>query len=235
MPHLPDITTLGIDADDTLWQSEQFFKQSEQRFAELMAGFVSGGHLAERLLASERKNLKYYGFGIKGFVLSMIETAIEVSGGSVTTEVIGEILKLGHTMHDHPVVMLPGVVDTLRKLSGQYRLVLITKGDLFDQERKLAQSGLAPLFEAIEIVSDKSVETYQRIFANEAGSAAQALMIGNSLKSDILPALAAGAGAVFIPHPLTWAHEQAEPPLGHPGFFQISGFSDVLGILNRPA
>ncbi|MBX9907146.1 MAG: HAD family hydrolase [Beijerinckiaceae bacterium] len=208
------LTTIGFDADDTLWQNEQFFRLTEDRFVSLLGAHGEAAEISGRLLEAERRNLAFYGFGIKGFALSMIESAIEITGGRVSTSAIAEILGWGREMLDHPVETLPHVRETLETLAGDYKLVLITKGDLFDQERKLAASGLGELFDAVEIVSDKNAATYERIFARHGDGANRAMMVGNSLKSDILPALAAGAWAVHVPHELTWALEHAEEPVG---------------------
>ena len=208
------LTTIGFDADDTLWQNEQFFRLTEDRFVALLGAHGQAAEISGRLLEAERRNLAFYGFGIKGFVLSMIETAIEITKGEGRASVIAEIRAGGREMAAHPVETLPHVRETLAALAADYRLVLITKGDLFDQERKLAASGLGELFDAVEIVSDKTAATYERIFARHGDGASRAMMVGNSLKSDILPALAAGAWAVHVPHDLTWALEHAEEPVG---------------------
>ena len=209
---------IGFDADDTLWQNEHLFQSSQAQFAALLAEHADPDHLQERLLAAERRNLGRYGFGIKGFVLSMIETAIEVTDARVPASVIAQLIAVGQDMLAHPVEVLPGAAQTLAALAGRARLVLITKGDLLDQERKLAQSGLGDHFDAVEIVSEKTAATYARVFAGQGG---RAMMVGNSLRSDVIPALAAGAWGVHVPHPLTWAHEQAESPAPHPRFHTI--------------
>ncbi|UZF92603.1 HAD family hydrolase [Bosea sp. NBC_00550] len=232
MPHL---TTIGFDADDTLWQNEQFFHMTEERFVALLGEHGEAAEISGRLLEAEKRNLGFYGFGIKGFVLSMIETAIEITRGQVPASVIGEILAAGREMAAHPVETLPHVRETLATLSGDYRLVLITKGDLFDQERKLAQSGLGDFFHAVEIVSDKKAATYDRIFARHGDGAGRAMMVGNSLKSDILPALDAGSWAVHVPHELTWVLEQAEEPVGHGRFHAIPHLGLLLGLVARLA
>ena len=229
------ITTIGFDADDTLWQNEQFFRMTEARFAELLADFAEADHLTERLIEAEKRNLARYGFGIKGFTLSMIETAIEVTEGRVPARVIGEILEAGREMLVHPVETLPHVTETLERLAPDYRIVLITKGDLFDQERKLAQSGLGDFFDAVEIVSDKQRETYERIFARHGDGAARAMMVGNSLKSDVVPALEAGSYGVFVPHDLTWAYERIEPPAAAPRFREIVHLGELPGLVAQIA
>jgi putative hydrolase of the HAD superfamily len=221
------LSTIGLDADDTLWQSEQFFKLTEARFVELLAGYAEGADLSARLLQGEMNNLQFYGFGIKSFVLSMIETAIDVTHGQVPAPIIQEILSAGREMLSHPILPLPHVQETLEELGKSFRLVLITKGDLFDQERKLAQSGLGELFDGIEIVSDKTPQTYKRIFDRHGEGPERAVMVGNSLKSDIVPAIAAGSWGVFIPHELTWTLEHVEPPTHHPRFKQLNGFNEL--------
>lgn len=225
------LTTIGFDADDTLWRNEQFFRLTEDRFVALLGAHGQAAEISGRLLEAERRNLAFYGFGIKGFVLSMIETAIEVTKGEVRASVIAEILAAGREMAAHPVETLPHVRETLEALAPDYRLVLITKGDLFDQERKLAASGLGELFDAVEIVSDKTASTYERIFARHGDGASRAMMVGNSLKSDILPALAAGAWAVHVPHELTWALEHAEEPAGEGRYrklVDLGGLDDLV-------
>ena len=225
------LTTIGFDADDTLWQNEAFFQITQDRFSALLAEYAAPEHLAERLVAAERRNLGHYGFGIKGFVLSMIETAIEVTGERVPAHVIRQLIEAGQEMLAHPIELLPGARETVEALAGGFRLVLITKGDLLDQERKLAQSGLGELFHAVEIVSDKTAATYSAAFARHGSGAAQAMMVGNSLKSDVLPALAAGAWGVHVPHDLTWAYEHAEPPQGAPRFREIATLGALPGLI----
>ncbi|MEM8629593.1 MAG: HAD family hydrolase [Pseudomonadota bacterium] len=226
-----NLTTIGFDADDTLWQNERFFQLTQARFAELLAEHAGADHLAERLLEAERRNLGNYGFGIKGFVLSMIETAIEVTDGAVPGSVIEELLIAGKEMLRHPIDLLPHVEETVAGLAGSYRLVLITKGDLLDQERKLAQSGLGDFFDAVEIVSEKTPATYAEAFGRHGDGPERAAMVGNSLKSDVLPALQAGAFAVHIPHELTWALEYAVAPESHSRFHSIPHIGDLPAVL----
>ena len=223
--------TIGFDADDTLWQNERFFRMTEARFAELLGDFADPDHLTERLLDAEKRNLGKYGFGIKGFTLSMIETAIEVTGGRVPAVTIQNILDAGREMLDHPVETLPHAREALERLVGRHRLVLITKGDLFDQERKLAASGLGDWFDAVEIVSDKSRTTYERVFAAHGDGPEHAMMIGNSLKSDVIPAIEAGSWGVFVPHDLTWSHEHAEAPEDAPRFREIAHLGELEELL----
>ncbi len=232
------ITTIGFDADDTLWQNERFFRLTEERFVALLGDHGAAAEISGRLLEAERRNLAFYGFGIKGFVLSMIATAIEITDGTVPAAVIGEILAAGREMAAHPVETLPQARETLERLAASHRLVLITKGDLFDQERKLAQSGLGELFHGVEIVSDKTPEVYRRIFERHGDGPQRAMMVGNSLKSDVLPALAAGAWAVHIPHELTWALEHAEEPVGAPRYrrlARLSALDELVGLIEAEA
>ena len=209
------ITTIGLDADDTLWHNETIFRLTHDRFVALLAEHGDRDTIEGRLAEVERRNLRLYGYGVKGFTLSMIETAMELTGGEAPPVVVREILAAGREMLAHPVETLPGVDEALAALSETYRLVLVTKGDLLDQERKLAASGLGDLFAAVEIVSEKDRGTYERVFARHGTGAEEAVMAGNSMKSDVLPALAAGAFAVHIPYVITWAHELADAPEGH--------------------
>ncbi|ODS58932.1 MAG: HAD family hydrolase [Agrobacterium sp. SCN 61-19] len=221
------VSVIGFDADDTLWQNEQYYKLTEGHFRSLLADYAEGEHVSDRLLEAEKRNLAHYGFGIKGFTLSMIETALEVTEGRAPSSVISEILAIGRDLLSHPVECLPHARDALEALSGKYFLVLITKGDLFDQERKLAQSGLGDYFDAVEIVSDKTATTYRRIFGKHGEGPERSMMIGNSLKSDVVPAIATGAWGVFVPHELTWVLEHVEKPEEAPRFREIPDLGHV--------
>lgn len=225
------LSTIGFDADDTLWQNETFFRMTEQRFTELLSGHGEHQVISARLLDAERRNLRVYGFGVKGFTLSMIETALEVTDNQVSPAVIAEILGFGRQMLRNPVETLPGVRQTLDALAGRYRILLITKGDLFDQERKLAQSGLGDYFSAVEIVSDKTPDTYRRIFTRHGDGPERAAMIGNSLKSDVVPALRAGSWGVYVPHELTWVLEHEEAPEADPRFRRIADLGQLPALL----
>ncbi|HEY0925342.1 HAD family hydrolase [Brevundimonas sp.] len=221
------ITTVGLDADDTLWHNETIFRLTHDRFADLLSPHGDRETVETRLAEVEKRNLRLYGYGVKGFTLSMIETAMELTDGNAPPSVIREILAAGREMLAHPVETLPGVDEALAALSEKYRLVLITKGDLMDQERKVAASGLGELFAAVEIVSEKTVDTYTHIFARHGTGAEEAVMVGNSMKSDVLPALQAGAFAVHIPYVITWAHELADPPEGHPRYGALDRIDDL--------
>ena len=220
------ITTVGLDADDTLWHNETIFRLTHERFCDLLAGAAERDQIDARLAEVERRNLALYGYGVKGFTLSMIETAMELTDGQASGAVIREILAVGREMLSEPVEPLPGVDGALAQLSERYRLVLITKGDLLHQEQKLAASGLGDLFAAVEIVSEKNASTYERVFARHGTGAEQAVMCGNSLRSDILPALQAGCWAAHVPYPVTWAHEIADTPTGHPRFAELDSIAD---------
>lgn len=225
------LLTLCFDADDTLWHNERFFQMTQAHFATLLTDYAERDHLAEQLLAAERRNLGRYGFGIKGFVLSMIETALEVTDKTVPGHVIAEIIAAGQDMLAHPIELLPGVEETISELAPRYRLILITKGDLLDQERKIAQSGLGEVFDGVEIVSDKSMAAYSEIFARHQTPANATLMAGNSMKSDVLPAIEAGAWGVWVPHGVTWEIEAAEPPQDQPKFHEARDFKQLPEII----
>jgi len=225
------LSTIGFDADDTLWQNEHFYRLTEEHFTSLLAEHGEREVLSSRLLEAERRNLGLYGYGIKGFTLSMIETAIEVTEGRVPVAVIERILSAGREMLNHPVETLPHAREALERLAGCYRIVLITKGDLFDQERKLAQSGLGDLFDAVEIVSEKSAATYERLFARHGDGPEHSMMVGNSLKSDIVPAIAAGSWGVYVPHTLTWALEHAEEPVSAARFRRLAHLGELADLV----
>jgi len=223
---MPKLEVIGFDADDTLWENESFYRMTQAKFADLLREFADPDHLAERIVELERRNLKLHGYGIKGFTLSLIETAIQVTDGRVSTEVIAQILKNGQELLTHPLDLIDGVEEVVTALFNSHRLVLITKGDLFDQERKLAQSGLAPLFDQVEIVSEKNESVYERAFGK-----APAMMIGNSLKSDVIPALNAGAWGVHVPHEHEWVLERADPPTENPKFRKLEKISDLPALI----
>lgn len=226
------ITTLGFDADDTLWHNEELFQLTQQRFAELLADHAPKDHLEATLLEAERRNLGQYGFGVKGFVLSMIETALEVTEEKVPGKVISELISAGQDMLNHPIKLLPGVEDTIRDLAPDFKMVVITKGDLLDQERKLAQSGLGEFFDGVEIVSNKTKEIYQSAFARYGTGSKAALMVGNSMKSDVIPAIEAGAWGVHVPYGLEWALEAAEPPSKASRFRTIQALNALPSLLS---
>jgi putative hydrolase of the HAD superfamily len=205
------IEVVAFDGDDTLWHNETLFSVTQERFRELLAPYTEADVVNERLLDTEMRNLRLFGYGIKGFTLSMIETAIEVSDGRVTAAEVQEIIDAGKSMLDHPVDLLEGAREAVEAVAEHHRVMLITKGDLFDQESKLARSGLGDLFWKIEIVSEKDVATYRRILAFHQIGAEEFVMVGNSLRSDIVPVVTIGGRAVHVPYHITWVHEHVDP------------------------
>jgi putative hydrolase of the HAD superfamily len=226
-------STIAFDADDTLWENEAGFRLTQLRFAELLADYTDPDHLAERLLAAERRNLGHYGFGIKGFVLSMIEVAIEVTDERVPARVIKQLIDAGQEMLAHPIDLLDGVHEALTTLSADYEIILITKGDLLDQERKLAQSGLGDFFDGVEIVSAKTHDVYTDIFKRHDAPPEKVMMVGNSLKSDVIPPLSTGAWGTHIPHNITWELEYAEAPSKHPKYRFLPSISKLPGLIAK--
>jgi len=221
-------TAIGFDADDTLWHNETIFQQVHGRLADLLAHYHDSETVERTLFATEMRNLELYGYGIKGFTLSAIETAIALTAGKIRSDEVRQILALGREMLSHPVELLDGADEILASLAGRHRLVLITKGDLRDQERKLERSGLASRFHHVEIVSEKDERTYAKILRRHAIAPERFLMVGNSLKSDILPVLAVGGSAAHLPYHLTWEHERVESAPSAPGrFFPISSWREL--------
>jgi putative hydrolase of the HAD superfamily len=206
------VQVIGLDGDDTLWRNEEYFVDTQQAFRDILAPYVNGGDidLDQRLDATERGNLELFGYGVKGFILSLIETAIEATDGRVAARDVQALLDLGKGMLQRPVELIEGVAETVPLLATDHRLVVITKGDLWNQEQKLARSGLAELMWRVEIVAEKDVATYRRILRRHEIDPSTFVMVGNSVRSDILPVIEAGGRAVHIPHELTWAHELAE-------------------------
>jgi putative hydrolase of the HAD superfamily len=230
---LPKLTTIGFDADDTLWHNERFFRLSQDRFADLLRDYCSADHLMERLLEAEKRNISHYGFGIKGFVLSMIETALDVTEDRVPGPVIRALIDAGQEMLQHPIDLLPHARDAVEAVAKTHKVLLITKGDLVDQERKLAQSGLGELFDGVEIVSQKTRANYEDIFTRHGDGPARGMMIGNSMKSDVVPMVKAGGWGVFIPHGQEWEIEKAPPPTHAPRFIELNHLGELPSLLNR--
>jgi putative hydrolase of the HAD superfamily len=202
-----EITTVGFDADDTLWESEAYFAVTEERFVALLSPWCASADVATALLATERSNLTHFGYGVKGFVLSMIETAIELTEGAIPGNALAEIIGWGREMMAHPVTLIDGVTEVLDELAGRFRLVVITKGDLFHQESKVAESGLGDRFETVEILSEKDERSYQRVLDRLGVEASAFAMVGNSVRSDIEPVVAIGGHGFHVPHHTTWAIE----------------------------
>jgi putative hydrolase of the HAD superfamily len=232
----PRELVIGFDADDTLWHNEVIFEKVHERYRALLARHHDPATINRTLFATEMRNLELYGYGVKGFTLSAIETAIQLTGGKIPAQEIQQLIELGREMLEHPVELLEGAAETLAALAPRHRLLLITKGDLRDQERKLAKSGLAPHFRHIEIVSEKNQNTYATILRRHGILPAEFVMVGNSAKSDILPALALGAAGVFVPYHLTWAHERVEElPSGNERFFRIASLRELPAVIARLA
>ncbi len=226
------ITTIGIDADDTLWHNETIFESTHQKYKDLLSRYHDPETVEETLYATEMRNLELFGYGIKGFTLSSIETAIQLTKGEISADEIKTILDFAKNMLKHPVELLDGVSETLHTLSAQYELIVITKGDLRDQERKLSQSGLKQYFKHCEIVSDKTTSTYGRILSRYKIAPENFLMAGNSLKSDIIPVLEIGGTGVYLPYPLTWAHEKPNlPPENHKRFYQLENIRELPELI----
>lgn len=228
------VRTIGFDADDTLWHNETIFEHVHVRYRELLSHYHDAATVDRTLFATEMRNLELYGYGVKGFTLSAIETAITLTDGKISAEEIRTLLALGRDMLAHPVELLEGVAETLAALAGSHRLLVITKGDLRDQERKLAKSGLAAHFRHVEILSEKDPGTYTSLFRRHAIDPAEFLMVGNSLKSDILPVLALGGSGVHVPYHLTWAHERtAEAPNAPGRFARVQSVRELPALLRR--
>ena len=227
------IKTIGFDADDTLWHNENLFEDHHEKYCELLSEYHDSSTIEKVLHETEMKNLELFGYGIKGFTLSCIETAIKLTNGEVKAEEIRRIIDHCRYMLEHPVEVFDGAESVLKTLSTEYRLILITKGDLRDQERKISKSGLAQYFDHTEIVSDKNVESYARVLERIQVSTDQFLMIGNSLKSDILPVLNLGGHGVYIPYRITWAHEHVHsPPTDHQNFYELESIAQLPGLID---
>ncbi|MDG1471814.1 MAG: HAD family hydrolase [Ascidiaceihabitans sp.] len=230
------LTTIAFDADDTLWHNERFFYLTQDRFVTLLADYMDGPDLKALLVAAERRNILHYGFGVKGFVLSMIETALEVTNHKVPGKVIAQLIDAGKEMLAYPIELLPFAVEAVDAAKSHGKVLIITKGDLLDQERKIAQSGLGDVFDGVEIVSDKVPDVYARIFSQHGTGSAQGMMIGNSMKSDVVPMIDAGGWGVFVPHGIAWEIERADPPVHSPRYHTIpnlGALSALLGDLTK--
>ncbi|WP_025142508.1 HAD family hydrolase [Pedobacter jeongneungensis] len=222
------ITVIAFDADDTLWVNEPYFRETEEQFADLLEDFVPRHSIMAELYKTEMANLPLYGYGIKGFMLSMTETAMRITMGKIDPIIVEKVLELGKEMLNKPVELLDGVEEVLKALHGKYRLVVATKGDLLDQQRKLTKSGLDHYFHHIEIMSDKQEKDYQKLIRHLDCKAEEFLMLGNSLKSDILPVLNIGGHAAHIPYHTTWVHESIDHTIEHPNFYEMESLAEVL-------
>jgi len=203
-----NIKVIGFDADDTLWVNETYFREAEQEFAKLLSAYETENKIDQELFKKEIENLELYGYGVKSFIMSMIESALEISNYSISNQTINQILIIGKNMLNKPVELLDGVEEVLKDLSKKYRLIVATKGDLLDQERKLKKSGLLGYFDHIEVLSDKKEENYSKLLHHLDIKPSEFLMVGNSLKSDVLPLINIKANAIHVPFHTTWVHEQ---------------------------
>ena len=228
------ISTIAFDADDTLWPNNIHFNTTESNFKNLLQEYSTSPDLSTHLLQVEKKNIAYHGFGVKSYTLSMIETAIEVTQGRVPTRIISQILDLGRELQRYPLQLYPGVQELIEKLSQKYTLIMITLGDLFDQERKIAQSGLGYFFDQIEIVSKKTPEIYQAIFDKYKIEYSSCIMVGNSVRSDILPSMQVGSWGVLVSNEPNWEYDdEGKKPIESEKFFEITELPHLQEILTR--
>ena len=228
------IEVIVFDADDTLWHNETLFKVAENKLADLLADYHPSDFVIETHLETEGRNIKTYGYGVKGFTLSMIETAIDLTEGKIPPEDIRKIIGFGKEMLDADVVLLEGVCETIEKRSKSYPLMIITKGDLLDQQRKVARSGLGDFFKHIEVVSNKTSKTYEKVLAKHDIVPQHFLMVGNSLKSDVLPVVEIGGQAVYIPNSTTWAHEAvSQEDADRKEYYEIENIGQLVKIIEK--
>jgi putative hydrolase of the HAD superfamily len=222
---------IAIDADDTLWHNLIHFDAAEKQFGEMLANVTEPATATKALMEAEKRNIPLYGFGVKGFTLSMLETALQIAGGAVDSATLQKLIAIGRDMLDHDIELLPHVEDTLKVLHGTHRLILVTKGDLHHQERKVLASGLAHYFEAVEIVSDKKPETFRKICSRYGAAIDKSLMAGNSIRSDVLPMIEAGGYGVYVPFSILWDHEHEDVPEGTARFFAVEDMRGILGVV----
>ncbi|CAA0169128.1 HAD family hydrolase [Tenacibaculum maritimum] len=228
-----EIKVIAFDADDTLWVNETYFREAERRFAKLLSAYETENKIDQELFKTEIKNLTIYGYGVKGFMLSMVESALELSNYRISQQAIEEILDIGKEMLEKPIELLEGVEEVLQNLQGKYKLIVATKGDLLDQERKLEQSGIATYFHHIEVMSDKKVEDYQKLLKHLDIVPSELLMVGNSLRSDILPLIKIGASAIHVPFHTTWAHEEvAKEEQSDTAYITVSEIKNILKYIS---
>lgn len=228
---MQNLIAIAFDADDTLWVNEPYFLEVEQKFCGLLEDYLPAHAVSKELFGVEMKNLPLYGYGIKAFMLSMIETILKVTNNTAPPELLHKAIDYGQEMLNKPIELLDGVEETLQALRGKYRLVVATKGDLLDQERKLKKSGLEHYFHHIEIMSDKKESDYLKLLRHLDCRPSEFLMIGNSLKSDVMPVLAIGGHAAHVPYHTTWAHEKIDHAISHPCFYQMNNIADITSYL----
>ncbi len=222
---------IAFDADDTLWVNEPYFQETERKFCALLEDYLPHHTVSQELFKTEMQNLSLYGYGIKGFMLSMIETAMRISDSTVSMKVVEKAIQYGKELLEKPIELLDGVEEVLQTLQGRYRLVVATKGDLLDQERKLKKSGLERYFHHIEIMSDKQETDYLKLIRHLDIKPSEFLMLGNSIKSDIKPVLSIGGHGIHIPFHTTWAHEKADHEVQHNNFRQVNSVKEILPFL----
>jgi putative hydrolase of the HAD superfamily len=226
-----EVKIIGFDADDTLWVNEPYYREAEAKFVELVSGYGADRNVAATLYETEMSNLELYGYGIKAFMLSLVECAIQLTGGAVTPGTIGKIIEIGKGMLQRPIELLEDVKLVLEELSPHYRLIVATKGDLLDQERKMNRSSISCYFHHIEVMSDKKEQNYTQLLQHLDISPCEFLMIGNSMKSDILPPLKLGAHAIHVPYHTTWAHEEVDEEPHSAQFHRVGKLKDVLDLV----
>ena len=227
-----NIKVIAFDADDTLWVNETYFRDAEHQFAKLLAKYETENKIDQELFKKEIKNLGYYGYGVKGFILSMVECALELSNYNVNQKTIAAILDIGKDMLDKPIELLDGVEEVLQSLQGKYKLIVATKGDLLDQERKLEKSNLLKHFHHIEVMSDKKAKDYKKLIKRLDIKPSEFLMIGNSLKSDVLPLVALGASAIHVPFHTTWVHEEvSDQEKSDSDYTTVANIKDIVPFL----
>lgn len=229
---MKNIKVIAFDADDTLWINEPYFQETEKKFCQMLQDYLPQHSVSQELFRTEIANLSLYGYGVKGYMLSMIETILNISGGTANLHLVKKAIDLGQELLQKPIELLPGVHETLTSLKSRFRLVVATKGDLLDQERKLKKSGLESYFHHIEIMSDKKASDYQKLLKHLDCVPENFLMVGNSIKSDVLPVLELNGYAAHIPYHVTWMHEHYEHTLQHTNFLELSRITEVLDYLS---
>jgi putative hydrolase of the HAD superfamily len=228
---MKNIKVIAFDADDTLWVNEPYFREAEDKFCELLEDFLPHHTIQKELFKTEMDNLALYGYGVKSFMLSMIETISRITDNSADSKLINKAIELGRALLNKPIELLDGVEKVLQELNGDYRLVMATKGDLLDQERKLIKSGLEKHFHHIEIMSDKKVSDYKKLLSHLDCKPEHFLMIGNSIKSDVIPVLKLGGHAIHVPYHTTWAYEKVDIKINNPKFYEAAFINDIVHFL----
>jgi putative hydrolase of the HAD superfamily len=225
---MKEIKIIAFDADDTLWVNEPYFQETEHKFCGLLEDFLPHHTVSQELFRIEMENLSLYGYGVKGYMLCMLETISKITENKANIELVNKTIELGKELLNKPIELIDGVEEVLKTLNGDYRLVMATKGDLLDQERKLINSGLEKYFHHIEIMSNKEKKDYQKLLKHLDCKPENFLMVGNSIKSDVLPVLALGRFAIHVPYHTTWAHEQVTQNVEQPDFVQVNKITEIL-------